>query len=123
MRLFCLLCKDDTNNYTLGTGAEKSKSFTINDPSYFDVNSFGFNQSSYPGADFVRDPDDNGTREVVLYIRDPSTDYEVTAATRVLEHEINNMLTYDASWFFNDSTTAEGTSNDQRTNDIGVMEL
>ena len=110
-----LTLQDDTNNYTLGTGAEKSKSFTINDPSYFDVNSFGFNQSSYPGADFVRDPDDNGTREVVLYIRDPSTNYEVTNATRVLQHEINNMLTYDASWFFNNSTTAEGTSN-TRTN-------
>ena len=106
-----LTLQDDANNYTLGTGAEKTKSITIPDPSYFDVNSFGFNQSSYPGADFVREPDDNGTREVVLYIRDSSSNYEVTAATRVLEHEINNMLTYDASWFFNNSTTAEGTSN------------
>ena len=115
---YMLTLQEDANNYTLGTGIEKSKSFTVTDPSYFVVNQYGYGG---PGAALVRDPEglldnDNGATEAFLYIRNPSIDYQISTATRVLQHETDSKLTFDASWYLNDSTTALGTSTPRRTN-------
>ena len=52
---------------------------------------------------------DNDAPEGYLYIRDPSTNYEVGTTTRVLNFE-SEKLTVSASWYVDDSTTALGTS-------------
>ena len=115
---YTLTLQDDSNNYTLGTGAEKAKTFTVNDPSYFNINTYRLPSSSSPGL-LVKDPAnefnfDNDAREAALYILDPTVDHRVNNTTWILEHEIN-MLTVSANWYLNGSTTGEGIA-DSETN-------
>ena len=110
-----LTLQDDTNNYTLGTGAEKSKSITIPDPSYFNINSYRLPNNA-PGR-FVPDPGNmhqvnNDAKEAVLYILDPTVNHRVNNSTWVLEHE-NNKLSVSANWYLNGSNMAEGTADSE----------
>ena len=107
---YTLTIQEDANNYSLGTGIEKSKPITVNDPSYVELNTYRLDDN-YTGATLIRDPDNNGNMEVAFYITDPSKTHEVKNTTRVLGHEIINKLTIGGKWYFNDSTIAAGTSN------------
>ena len=73
---YTLALQEDANNYALGSGEEKTKSFTVNDPSYIEVNSYRL-ANNYTGATLIRNPDTNGNMEVAFYITDPSMDHEV----------------------------------------------
>ena len=132
---YTLTLQADRVNYTLGTGLEKSKSFTVNDPSYIQINSFELKVGG-SGATLILDPEDlvlpnrhNGLEEAFLYVRDSSTNYEVGNVTRILNHEIRdgggnirNNISVDAKWYLNDSTTAERNTNPSLSNLSNVSE-
>ncbi len=119
-----LTLQDDANNYRLGTGAEKSKSITIPDPSYFNINTYEL-PSNAPGR-LVRDPGnlfttDNDAREAVLYILDPTVNHRVNNDTWVLNID-NNKLTVRANWYLNGSNMAEDTGDTKTDISHGTLE-
>ena len=124
--IYVLTLQEDISNYTLGTGMERTRSITVNDPSYILANSYRFNHGYTGSNTLIRDPEglfsnDNDVKEAFLYIREPSINHEVFTTTRVLEHEMENKITLYANWYFNDSTTAEGRSNTLSNTDDGVI--
>ena len=114
---YTLTLQEDANNYTLRTGEEKTKSFTVNDPSYIRTNTFGYGGSA---ATFIRDPEnihsnDHDSQEVFLYITDPTVDFTVTAAVWVLGTETDK-ISANLSWYLNDSNSAEDTADPPLSN-------
>ena len=72
----------ESDDYAISSQAdERSETITVSDPSYIEVNSYGYGGSA---ATLVRDPDTNAAEEVVLYVHDPSANFEVTNISRVL---------------------------------------
>ena len=119
-----LTLQDDANNYRLGTGAEKSKSITIPDPSYFRINTYEL-PSNAPGR-LVRDPGnlfttDNDAREAVLYILDPTVNHRVNNDTWVLNID-NNKSTVRANWYLNGSNMAEDSGDSEADFSHGTLE-
>ncbi len=99
---FQVVLQDDNLSYELGTtDPEKTGNVTVHDPSYIRVDNFSNNVSV----------DAKNNSVATLYIQDTPSNYTITNTTHALATDITNEdITFEASWYLNDSSSAEGST-------------
>ena len=124
---FQLALQEDSNKYTLSTTTnEKTKSFTVNDPSYIHVNNYSLANNS-PGT-LEMDPEDAFDKDTdanvaELYVTNPTAEHIVNTTARALRVgsiDDTDDFTVSASLYLNDSTVAENTP-DSQTGSSGTV--